>query len=65
MDESPGVAEEHEEADGAEETLLTSAKASGPIAAAISHHASSSVPKYSATPVIRCTIDITMLMSGL
>jgi hypothetical protein len=29
--------------------------------AAISHQATSSVPKYSAAPVTRCTIDIVMV----
>jgi hypothetical protein len=37
----------------------------GPAAAAISHHTSSSMPKNSAPPVIRWTMDIIIVSSGL
>ena len=41
---------------------LTEAKYSGLVAAANSQPAMSTVPKYIAAPVMRCTIDITMLI---
>jgi hypothetical protein len=45
-------------------TASTVAKASGPLAAASSHQASRSMPKKSAAPVMRCTIDMTMVIRG-
>ncbi len=64
MDERPGVADEDELAEDGPEQVLDVLEVGGPVAAPPAPRRRSAYPCRGQPPVMRCTIDITMLIIG-